>query len=835
MAGAWRTPLRVALAAAMMGVLALAAAGQARGSALPGGTRLHVTVTLRSRDPAALAAYAQAVSTPGSPAYLHYLTPGQFARRFGPTARQIVAVRRALVAHGLHPGPTAAGGLSIPVQATAGAVEHGLAVSLHTVRLPGQRQAIAASAAPSLGPGIAGTVQSVLGLDTTSSPRPLLAGRGVGGSHASAGLRSAPSARAPSSLARSPHIVTGGPQPCSSAQSVATAQNAHTADQIASAYNFSPLYQAGDQGAGVTVAVYELESNSASDIATYESCYGIHTSVSYVPVDGGVGNGTGSGEAALDIENLIGLAPAANVLVYQGPNSDSGGPGSGPYDTFAAIINQDRASVVSVSWGECEQQLGAGAQLAEATLFQQAAAQGQTIVAASGDNGSEDCDDPGTLPPDTELAVDDPSSQPFVTGVGGTTLQSVGPRPTESAWNGGGSLAGGLLQPGAGGGGISAFWSMPQDQLDATASLGVLGAGGNGSRCGNGSGWCREVPDVAGDADPATGYVIYYNGGAGQTSGWQSIGGTSAAAPVWAALLTLTDASRACAGRPLGFAGPALYRAASGAYTDDFNDVQSGNNDFTGTNGANYSAHPGYDEATGLGSPNGAPLAAALCADTLRLENPGAQRFTANATIGLASRVSDPRGSGVTFSASGLPPGLRINPTTGRISGKPKRTGTFTVHESASDDENARDATSFTINVAAAPRVSGASVSGLKRGRPRLSFTVTAGRGAPQMEQLTVTLPSGLKLASTRGIALKAKGVRRPRFHARPSHGALQILLRQPLRQLTLTLSPPGLLAPGGRRAQARGHAHGHADLGLTLVDASAGTSRLRTKLKHRG
>ena len=100
------------------------------------------------------------------------------------------------------------------------------------------------------------------------------------------------------------------------------------ADQIASAYGFPALYRAGDQGAGQTVALYELEPNLTSDIAAYQACYGTGASVSYVPVDGGVGSGAGTGEAALDIENVIGLAPRANVIVYQGPNSNSGS-GSG--------------------------------------------------------------------------------------------------------------------------------------------------------------------------------------------------------------------------------------------------------------------------------------------------------------------------------------------------------------------------------------------------------------------------------------------------------------------------------------------------------------------------
>src|SRR6202012_4748672 len=153
-----------------------------------------------------------------------------------------------------------------------------------------------------------------------------------------------------------------------------------------------------------------------ADIAAFQSCYGTHAQVSYVRVDGGAGSGAGRAEAALDIENLIGFAPRAHVLVYQGPNAPTGVPGSGPYDVFDAIINQDRARVVSISWGQCEQQLGGLAVPAENVLFEQAAVQGQTLVAAAGDNGAQDCAT-GAPHSSTGLAVDDPASQTDVVGV----------------------------------------------------------------------------------------------------------------------------------------------------------------------------------------------------------------------------------------------------------------------------------------------------------------------------------------------------------------------------------------------------------------------------------
>ena len=453
------------------------AVGATAQAPLPPATRLRVTVALKPRSPAALAAYARAVSTPGSADYRHYLTPAEFARRFGATTSQVASVRDSLRAQGLRPGPASRGGLSISVAATAGELERAFHISLQRVALPGRRAAIAAGTGAAIEARAATAIQSIIGLNTASSPQPLLV-RG-------------PRVATRSPLARS-HVVTGGPQPCAAAQAAAPSQSTYTADEIASAYGFSGLYKDGDRGAGVTVAVYELEPNEAADIAAYQSCYGTHATITNISVDGGTGSGVGSGEAALDIENLIGLAPDANVLVYRGPNSNSGDPGSGPYDTFSMIINQDRAQVISVSWGQCEAALGQPDAIAENTLFEQATVQGQSIIAASGDNGAEDCSNGGL--PDSQPAVDDPSSQPFVTGVGGTSLRTLGPRPTESVWNSGGMVLSGEIQSGAGGGGVSNFWPMPAAQSNAAAALGVRNPAVGGAACGNTAGYCRRGP-----------------------------------------------------------------------------------------------------------------------------------------------------------------------------------------------------------------------------------------------------------------------------------------------------------------------------------------------------
>jgi subtilase family serine protease len=783
-------------------------------------TRLHVTVTLRPRDPAALAAYARAVATRGSPDYRRYLTPAQFARHFGATPAQVSAVRSSLRVRGLHPGAVSAGRLSIPIVAGAGALERAFRVSLAQLVLPGRRTAIAASARPAIASGVADLVQSVLGLDTTSSPRPLLVRQ------ARASVRSG---------AARPHVVTGGAQPCPSAQSAASSAGAYTADQIASAYGFSGLYGSGDLGQGVTVAVYELEPNTSSDIAAYQSCYGTHATISYVPVDSGAGTGPGSGEAALDIENLIGLAPAVNVLVYQGPNSNSGAPGSGPYDTFSTIINQDRASVVTVSWGQCESALGQTNAVAESTLFEQATVQGQSIVAASGDNGSEDCDNPGSVP-QTQLAVDDPSSQPFVTGVGGTSLTALGPRPTETVWNSGAALLSPALQSGAAGGGVSNFWPMPAAQLDAAAALDVRTAQAAGTACNNSGGYCRQVPDVSADADPSHGYLVYWNGDSsvyGEPAGWQGIGGTSGAAPLWAALIALADGSRACAGSPVGYANPALYRAAGTAYANDFNDVTAGNNDLTGTNGGRYGAAAGYDPASGLGTPNAAALAAGLCANTVRLSGPGTQRSTIHTPVSLRLRGSDTTGAAVSYGAVGLPPGLTLNSTTGQVSGKPSKAGTYAVRAAARDSESAGATASFTWIVGAAPRISRLSLVSTSAG-PLLAFTVAAGTDAPLLRTLTIAVPHNLRVIAKRGVAVTSTA-RKPlaqRFGDRASGTTLTITLRKDTRSVRVRIGPPSLSVRGGRVAASALRGGSRLSLSVSVLDAGSGTSKLTAKVK---
>jgi subtilase family serine protease len=771
---------RIAVVAALVGVVlaGVLASGTAAASAsrakrvaaellLPRGARaigsvsrsaeLQLTVALTPSDPSGLAAFATAVATPGNADYHHYLTVSQFAQLFGAPRATQLAVIAALRAQGLETSAVSRNGLSLSIEAPAATVERAFDVSLERYAIPATATASArvgfiATAAPRLLSAISGKVQAVIGLDSLASAQPL-------------GLLHAP--RSPGVRSANDHAAsTSGPKPCSKAQTNAQENGAYTANQMGNAYNFNGLYKAGDLGSGQTVALYELERNSLSDIAAFQSCYGTKTKISYIAVDGGVPgantgqNDDGSGEAALDIEDVLSLAPAAKLEVYRGPNTNAGN-----FDLFNRMITDDSAQVISSSWGECEQDLGntltQSRQFAQSenTLFEEAATQGQTVLAASGDEGSEGCYGDGTSN-DNIIAVGDPASQPFVTGVGGTSLEPASPPATgwvESVWNNGnGSSASSAAANGAGGGGVSSFWGMPAWQENANASLNVItsniggtGESRTGSYCNSGADYCREVPDVSADADPNYGYMIYWNGNRAFAPsdtvgvGWQAIGGTSAAAPLWAALIALTNASSACRSgnieQSVGFVNPGLYIAAGDNYSQDFHDVTSGNN---GT----YSAETetGYDMASGLGSPSGTPLARDLCGGiSVDVTNPGTQNYAQNADVSLP--IADAGGTGsLTLTAAGLPSGLSLQGSA--IAGTASTAGIYHVVLTATDSNDVSGVAKFTINVISPnPPTASPSISAPSGRKPKLFERFTAPAGTT-LTRVTITLPASVSI-----------------------------------------------------------------------------------------
>ncbi len=589
-AGATSSPVRVGSAPA------IPPGGMVVGRA-PGGTRVPVEVALAVPHPGALARFVTAVSTPGSPDYHHYLARGSFGPRFGPSAGTLAAVRTWLRAAGLAVGATAPDRLTVTASGTVTEVERAFGVAESTVRLPSGRVALLASAAPAVPVSLAPAVAGVVGLTTTVRPAPAFttARRLPGGG----GRSTAGSPMGPSADVGSPRPALAAPTACSAAAELAQATGADTPAGFAQAYAFDALYGEGRVGHGVTIGLEELEQYNASDVAEYESCFGLSVPVTDVNVDGGAPPVGQSGEAALDIEDVAGLAPGASIVVYSAPASSSGS-----LDDLQAMVDDDQAQVLSTSWGVCDPGLVGGVATTENVLLEQAAAQGQTFVAAAGDSGAEGCYQSNQASADTALAVDDPADQPFALGVGGTTLPSPSDPGGQTVWNN---------SEGAGGGGVSQDFPMPTWQ----AGPGVVSSLSSGTPCSASPGeyaYCREVPDVSAAADPSVGgYLEYFEGQ------WDVVGGTSGAAPLWAALVA--DVDQGC-GAPVGFANPALYAAAAGSdAAATFTDVTSGNNNpmaYTGTSdaqgsgGALYPATVGYDMASGLGTPIASGIAAAL-------------------------------------------------------------------------------------------------------------------------------------------------------------------------------------------------------------------------------
>jgi hypothetical protein len=547
---------------------------------LAGTIRIPVTITLQPPHPAALQSYATAVSTPGSSDYRHYLSVAAFRARFAPTDAQIAAVRSALSSAGLTPSPVSANGLVITLSGSATQLARAFSTSFHQVKLADGRTAYSNTSPPAVPSSIASTIQSVTGLDSLIVAQPLGLGRppGSGGDRATA---------------ERADVVTGGPQPCAAGRAL---PNSYTADELASAYGFSRLYGQNDLGAGQTIGLLELEPYTRSDVSAYESCYGISASVTNISVDGFDPTATEMGEANGDIEDVIGIAPRASVLDYQAPNTVSA-----LLDVMSRMVSDDRADVLSTSWGICEAGLSPDFVAAENSELEEAAIQGQSFFAATGDGGSAACSPTGP-----GLSVDDPGGQPFITAVGGTQLSALGPPPTETTWNNGATMAST--------GGISRWAGMPGYQLGAAPSLNVINGDSSGAPCSAPTaGYCRETPDVSASSSANGGYDFYFGGR------WQNWFGTSFAAPLWAAFTALAKASPTCAGAgvDIGFVNPLLYQLAGSDYGKYFNDISTGNNDAADVNGGLYPATLGYDMATGLGSPIGGPLAEALCGGPL--------------------------------------------------------------------------------------------------------------------------------------------------------------------------------------------------------------------------
>jgi kumamolisin len=354
------------------------------------------------------------------------------------------------------------------------------------------------------------------------------------------------------------------------------ANSSFTPVQVAQLYQFP-----GSTAAGQTIGIIELGGGyRTADLTAYFKSLGqTPPKVTAVSVDNGKNSpstASGSdGEVMLDIEVSASVAPGAKIVVYFAPNTDQGF-----IDAVASAVHDttNNPSVISISWGGPESSWTTQAMNALDAACQSAAALGITITVAAGDNGSTD----GA----TGNNVDFPASSPHVLACGGTKLTgSGGTIASEVVWNEQAN------SEGATGGGVSNVFALPVWQANAKVPAPSGSTGGRG------------VPDVCGDADPTTGYQVRVDG--------QSlvIGGTSAVAPLWAGLIALNNQTN---GKSAGFIQPQIYAAAAASA---FNDIVSGNN------GA-FSAGPGWDACTGLGSPIGSKLITLLGASAAAKKKP---------------------------------------------------------------------------------------------------------------------------------------------------------------------------------------------------------------------
>lgn len=545
-------------------------------------TQLDLSVTLQPKDRTALTAFVNSVSTPGSPLYKRYLGTGEFGQRFGADPATVQSVRAALTAAGLHPGEVGANGLTIPVKATVAEAKKAFDTDFAGYKLADGSPAYANTKAPQVRGDLAGKIADVDGLNTTAVNKP----RSVVN----------PKVHATAGMGVSAHNIGSNPQMCSSWKSelnsygLVDGQDYYSSNALAKTYR---LDGRPDGGSGSTVAVVSFENYFSNAVAAYQSCNGTKSSVQNIPVGNFrtaapvVQNSEGF-ETALDVETIAALAPGASILVYQGENTTQG-----ELDLYQRIVNDNRAQTVSVSWGLCEEYRYQSQEESLYLTLAQAAAQGQTVVAASGDDGSTDCGASAGY-----ITTDSPASQPYVTGVGGVSHTGIGSSVSGmSVWND---------SWGAGGGGIS-YWNLS----DSDYAWNAHRAPQYNSFCGDTAGWtCRQVPDVSALADIDNGFLVDYQTLSGGHADLYSVGGTSLAAPIWAALIADANASKECAANgPVGYLNPALHALEGNSSV--FIDVTSGTNDMVGS--GKYSAASGYDLASGLGVPRGKEMISALC------------------------------------------------------------------------------------------------------------------------------------------------------------------------------------------------------------------------------
>ncbi|GCE20172.1 hypothetical protein KDK_39720 [Dictyobacter kobayashii] len=497
---------------------------------------LQLAFALKLHNESDLETLLAAQNDPTSALYHHYLTPQEFNNQFAPTQGDVNTVTAYLRQQGFKVTAIASNHLLIDASAPVATAERAFAITFNNYQLK-TRVVYAPNDNPLLPEAIENQLETVIGLNNVTVYHPI---------NLQSKLKQLPAYKG----------LGGG----------------FTPEELRNAYDVKPLLSAGRDGTGQTIGLFEMDGYKAGDIAAYRQQYKLGTlKASNVLVDGATNTpGAGAIEVTLDMEVISAMTPGATQKIYIGPNTTAG-----ISDTYNRIVTDNQVKIISISWGDCELASSKSRLGVLDTIFEQGAAQGQTFFAASGDNGAYDC----ATDASHSLAVDSPASDPYVVGVGGTTLNADpnGAYGSETAWSGvsGGTSVGG-------GGGRSIYFTHPTYQSGPNLTDPN-----------------RQVPDISANADPNTGYSIYYTSGNTTTPGWITVGGTSAAAPLWAGIATdINQMLVADKVAPLGHATAAIYRLYNTPQVyPPYHDITTGSNLY-------YKAGPGYDMATGIGTPD---------------------------------------------------------------------------------------------------------------------------------------------------------------------------------------------------------------------------------------
>ena len=609
---------------------------------------MSVEVVLAPSHGAQLQSVLADLYSANSGSYHHWLTQGQFAASFGPSSAERAGIARYLASEGLTVKSSSSPFL-VRASGPSALVSGAFKTNLRTFRDSRGTSYFSNVSPVQLPASLAGGVLGIVGLTNTVRAQSQISritdqvqlghGRPTGSSSCETPYPSVAelvnSAKTQTSF---PYGYGGGPG-CSGL----------TPTQDNSIYD-APNVGPRGQGAGATAALFESSAYQESDIDTWaHQFYGARYTPPLVNinVDGGPLNPICPAgdqcpaeyngyiadiEVDADIEMTLAIAPdVRHLLVYNTPEDFTG---QTSLDEYAAMARQDSADTISSSYAYCENDIPASYAEAENVIFEQMAAQGQSVFSSSGDDGPYECiREDGT----TVVSMLDPAAQPYVTGVGGTSFDHFNPGQnpfpsypaagTETIWNPDGLCSSsadeyGLSGPGfwcdfvgAGGGGSSQFWGRPAYQRGPGVNNPYTTYGSAHCALATQGTPCREVPDVSMNADEYTGYSEYCTGNASTPNsvcatisttpaGWFGIGGTSLSSPFTAAIIADRDGFN---GYRTGLANQLFYSLFNSRdYNEYFHDI-TGIRQFPNNNGL-YPVTPNYDEATGIGTLIMAPI-----------------------------------------------------------------------------------------------------------------------------------------------------------------------------------------------------------------------------------